>query len=45
MGDTLFWSALVFSLSMGLIAAYPVNVLLIKWGVKEGMANPASMAS
>ena len=45
MGDTLFWSALVFSLSMGLIAAYPVNVLLIKLGVKEGMANPASMAS
>jgi hypothetical protein len=45
MGDTLFWSALVFSLSMGLIAAYPVNVLLIKWGVKAGMANPASMAS
>jgi hypothetical protein len=26
----LFWSALVFSLSMGVIAAYPVNVLLIK---------------
>jgi hypothetical protein len=45
MGDTLFWSALVFSLSMGLIAAYPVNVLLIKWGVKEGMANPAGMAT
>jgi hypothetical protein len=45
MGDTLFWSALVFSLSMGLIAAYPVNVLLIKWGVKAGMANPAGMAS
>lgn len=40
MGETLFWSSLVFSLTMGLIAAYPVNVLLIKWGVKEGMHNP-----
>lgn len=44
MGDVLFWSALVFSLSMGLIAAYPVNVLLIRSGVKEGMMNPAEMA-
>lgn len=43
MGDVLFWSALVFSLSMGLLAAYPVNVLLIERGVKEGMMNPAEM--
>lgn len=44
MGDVLFWSALVFSLSMGLLAAYPVNVLLISRDVKEGMMNPADMA-
>lgn len=40
MGDVLFWSALIFSLTVGLFAAYPVNVLLIKFGVKEGMHNP-----
>lgn len=39
-GDAIFWSSLVFSLSLGLIAAYPVNVLLIAWGVKEGMHSP-----
>lgn len=44
MGDVLFWSALMFSLSVGLLAAYPVNVLLIRFGVKEGMMNPARMA-
>lgn len=44
MGDVLFWSALAFSLSMGLLAAYPVNVLLVRFGVKEGMMNPAQMA-
>lgn len=40
MGDLLFWSSLVFSLSVGLLAAYPVNVLLIKFGIKEGMHSP-----
>lgn len=40
MGEPLFWSSLVFSLSMGLLAAYPVNVWLVKRGVKEGMHNP-----
>lgn len=40
MGDAVFWSSLVFSLSMGLLAAYPVNVVLIKLGVKEGMHSP-----
>ena len=45
MGDVLFWSVLVFSLTMGLLAAYPVNVLLVKRGVKEGMMNPREMAS
>lgn len=39
-GEPLFWSALVFSLSLGLFAAYPVNVLLIRMGVKKGMGNP-----
>jgi hypothetical protein len=43
MGDTLFWSALVFSLSVGLLAASPVNVWLISREVKEGMMNPAEM--
>jgi hypothetical protein len=43
-GEPLFWSALAFSLTMGLIAAYPVNVLLVKFGVKEGMHNPKHRA-
>ena len=43
-GDPLFWSSLVFSLSVGLIAAYPVNVLLIRLGVKKGMHSPKHMA-
>ncbi len=42
--DPLFWSSLIISLSMGLLAAYPVNVLLIHWGIKEGMHNPKEMA-
>lgn len=42
-GDPLFWSALAFSLSIGLFAAYPVNLALIAGGVKEGMGNPAAM--
>jgi len=44
MAEPLFWAALVFSLTMGLIAAYPVNVLLIRWGVKEGMMDPRETA-
>lgn len=40
MHELLFWSSLVFSLTMGLVAAYPVNLLLIRKGVKEGMMNP-----
>lgn len=35
-----FWTALVISLSAGLLAAYPVNILLIRRGVKEGMMSP-----
>ena len=43
MGEPLFWTSLLTSLTLGLLAAYPVNVLLIKWGVKEGMHNPKMM--
>jgi hypothetical protein len=39
-GHLLFWGSLVFSLSIGLLAAYPVNVLLVYFGVKEGMGDP-----
>ncbi|MBX0297966.1 DUF4396 domain-containing protein [Halomicroarcula sp. F27] len=39
----LFWTALLFSLTIGFFAAYPVNVALIAAGVKEGMGNPAEM--
>lgn len=45
MSEPLFWGALVFSLSLGFAAAYPVNTVLIRAGVKEGMRNPASMSS
>lgn len=40
MGDPLFWSAMVVSLTTGLLVAYPVNVLLLCLGVKEGMMDP-----
>ncbi|WP_440991767.1 DUF4396 domain-containing protein [Haloarchaeobius baliensis] len=43
-GDLLFWGALVFSLSIGFLAAFPVNAVLVHLGVKEGMKNPAEMA-
>jgi uncharacterized membrane protein YraQ (UPF0718 family) len=39
----LFWMALAFSLSVGFLAAYPVNAGLITLGVKEGMMNPREM--
>lgn len=42
--EPLFWVSLVASLTAGLAAAYPVNVLLIRWGVKEGMHDPREMA-
>jgi hypothetical protein len=42
-GSVLFWMALAFSLSVGFIAAYPVNAGLITLGVKEGMMNPQEM--
>jgi hypothetical protein len=40
MDQPLFWGSLVFSLSIGLLAAYPVNVLLVYSGVKGGMGDP-----
>jgi hypothetical protein len=45
MGEVLFWTSLVFSLSVGLLAAYPVNVALVHEGVKEGMMDPRETAS
>lgn len=39
-GSVLFWSGLIFSLSVGLLVAYPVNVGLVAVGVKDGMADP-----
>lgn len=41
--EPLFWGALVFSLSVGFGAAFPVNAALVHLGVKEGMENPAEM--
>ncbi|MGB9965838.1 DUF4396 domain-containing protein [Halobacterium hubeiense] len=43
-GEPLFWGALAFSLSVGFVAAYPVNVALVRVGVKEGMADPTQLA-
>ncbi len=43
-GDPLFWASLVFSLLCGFAAAYPVNLLLVTFGIKEGMSNPQEMA-
>ncbi|WP_425099547.1 DUF4396 domain-containing protein [Tropicibacter sp. S64] len=40
MGEPLFWSSMIVSLTLGLVAAYPVNVALIHFGVKEGMMDP-----
>lgn len=41
----LFWTALLFSLTVGFVFAYPVNVALIHLGVKEGMGNPKETTS
>lgn len=43
MSESLFWSSLVVALTMGLIAAYPVNVVLIRLGVKKGLLSPKEM--
>ena len=39
-GNVLFWSSLILSLTCGLLAAWPVNLLLIRTGVKQGMMDP-----
>lgn len=44
LSHALFWNSLAVSLSCGLIAAWPANVLLIRLGVKEGMHDPRAMA-
>lgn len=44
MAEPIFWASLIVSLTLGLAAAYPVNVLLIRLGVKEGMHDPREMA-
>ena len=43
-GDVRFWSGLIVSLSVGFFVAYPVNVWLVKAGVKEGMMDPRKQA-
>lgn len=44
LGDVLFWTAMMTSLTLGLFAAWPVNVALVHFGVKEGMHDPREMA-
>lgn len=44
MAEPIFWASLIVSLTAGLAAAYPVNVLLVHFGVKEGMHDPREMA-
>lgn len=39
-GEPRFWSSVIVSLTCGLLAAWPVNVLLIRFGVKSGMHDP-----
>jgi hypothetical protein len=42
MGEPVFWASLAVSLSIGFLAAYPINLGLLHLGVKEGMGNPAA---
>jgi hypothetical protein len=44
-GEVRFWSSMAVSLSCGLLAAWPVNAVLIRWGVKSGMMDPRAGAS
>lgn len=39
-GEVRFWTALVVSLSVGFFLAYPVNLWLVRRGVKAGMMDP-----
>ncbi len=43
--EPIFWASMIVSLTLGLLAAYPVNVLLIHFGVKEGMGDPSAAAA
>ncbi|GAB7012218.1 DUF4396 domain-containing protein [Halolamina salina] len=43
MGEPVFWASLAVSLSLGFLAAYPVNLGLLRLGVKEGMGDPSEM--
>ncbi|SDG07376.1 protein of unknown function [Limimonas halophila] len=45
LAEPLFWGSLIVSLTVGLAAAYPVNVVLIRLGVKEGMHDPRAHAA
>ncbi|MBB5321598.1 DUF4396 domain-containing protein [Marinobacter oulmenensis] len=40
MADALFWTSLYVSLTLGLFAAWPANLLLIHFGLKGGMGDP-----
>ena len=40
MGDVRFWTSMIASLTCGLLAAYPVNLVLLRFGVKDGMMDP-----
>ncbi len=40
MGQVIFWSSIIVSLTCGLIAAYPVNLILLRFGIKDGMMDP-----
>jgi hypothetical protein len=42
--SALFWASMTVSPTLGLLAAYPVNVLLIRCGIKEGMHSPTAHA-
>lgn len=41
--DVLFWLAFAFSLSIVYLVAWPVNIGLVSFGVKEGMSDPSQM--
>jgi hypothetical protein len=43
MGEPVFWASLAVSLSLGFLAAYPINLGLLRLGVKEGMGDPSEM--
>ena len=43
MGEPVFWASLAVSLSLGFLAAYPINLGLLHFGVKEGMGDPSAM--